>query len=86
MHCDLDLGDMTLGQCHDIPFRHRQCVKYYPDHLGSEELWPRHRFLVCVHCDLDLGDMTLVKVMTHPRAMGQQLFEILSRSNLVVRS
>ena len=23
--------------------------------FGSEELWPGHRFPVCVHCDLDLG-------------------------------
>ena len=28
-------------------------------HLGSEELWPRQRFGVCVHCDLDIRDMTL---------------------------
>ena len=26
---------------------------------GSEELWPGHRFRVCVHCNLDLGDMIL---------------------------
>ena len=46
--------------------------------LGSEELWPGHRFPVCVHCDIDLGDMTLgqglcggggIKVMTHPWVM-----------------
>ena len=28
-------------------------------HVGSEELWPRHKFSVCVHCDLNLGDITL---------------------------
>ena len=24
MHCDLELGDMTLGQDHDTPLGHRQ--------------------------------------------------------------
>ena len=36
------------------------------------------QFLVCVHFDLDLGAMTL--------GQGQQLCEILSISNLAVRS
>ena len=27
--------------------------------LGSEELWLRHRFWVCVHCELGITDMTL---------------------------
>ena len=185
VHCDLDLGDMTLGQGHDTPLRHGQqlceilsrsnlavrsygpdtdiqyvctvtltleiwpwvkvmthpwvmdnnCVKYYPDptwqwgvmaririssmcalwpwpwrydfgsrswhtlaswttivwniiqiQLGSEELWPGHGYPVCVHCDLDLGDMTLGQGHDTPLGHGQQLCEILSRSNLAVRS
>ena len=46
----------------------------------------RTQFWVCVHCDHDLGDMTLVKVMTHPWVMSKQLCEILSRSNMAMRS
>ena len=34
-------------------------MKYYPDPISSEELWPGDGFWVCVHCDLDFGDMTL---------------------------
>ena len=54
--------------------------------LGSEELWPGHGFPVYVHCDLDLGDMTLGQGHDTPLGHGQQLCEILSRSNLAVRS
>ena len=54
--------------------------------FGSEELWLGHIFPVCVHCDLDLGDMTLGKDLDTPWGHGQQLCEILSRSNLAVRS
>ena len=185
VHCDLDLGDMTLGQSHDTSLSHgkqlfeilsrsnmvvmsygpdtafgyvctvtltlevwswvkvmthpwvmdNNCVKYYPDptwqwgvmartrisgmcalwpwsrrcdlwsrswhtlgswtrivwniiqiQYGSDELWPGHRFLVCVHYDLDLGEMTLGQGHDTPLGHGQQLCEILFRSNLVVRS
>ena len=53
---------------------------------GSEELWPRHGFPVCVHCDLGLRDMTLGQGHDTPLGHGQQLCEILSISNLAVRS
>ena len=49
---------------------------------GSEELWSGHGFSVCVHCDLDLGDMTLGQGHDTPLDHGQQLCEILSRSNM----
>ena len=39
--------------------------------LGSEELWPGHRFLVYVHCDLDLGDITLGQGHDPPLGNGQ---------------
>ena len=52
---------------------------------GSEELWPGHRLWVCVHCDLDLGGMTLDRSHDTPLSHGQQLCEILSRSNMAVR-
>ena len=51
---------------------------------GSEELRSGHRFLVYVHCDLDLGDMG--QGHDTPLGHGQQLCEMISRSNLAVRS
>ena len=45
---------------------------------------PGHGFPVCVHNDLDLGDMTLGQGHDTPLGHGQQLCEILSRSNLAV--
>ena len=46
----------------------------------------RTRFWVCVHYDLDLGDMTLGQGHDTPLGHGQQLCEILSRSNIAMRS
>ena len=62
------------------------CVKYFQVQLGCEELWPGHRFWVCVHCDLDLGDMTLGQGHATPLGHGQQLYGISFRPNLAVRS
>ena len=53
---------------------------------ASEKLWPAHRFSVSVHFDLDLGDMTLGQGHDIPLGRGQQLCEILSRSNMAVGS
>ena len=53
---------------------------------GSGDLWPGHGFSVCVHCDLDLWDMTLGQSHDTPLGHGQQLCEILSRSDNWVRS
>ena len=53
--------------------------------LDSKELQPRYRFQECVHCN-DLGDMTSGQGHDTPLSHGQQLCEILSRSNLAVRS
>ena len=178
VHCDHDLGEMTLGQSHDTPLGHGQqlseilsrsnlavrsygpdtdfqyvCtvtltleiwpwvkvmdnnwVKYYPDptwqwgvmaqtqisrmcalwpwpwwydlgsrshrlwswttivwnyvqiEQGSTKLWPGHGSPVCVHCDLDLGDMTLGQGHDTPLGHGQQMCEIISRSDKGVRS
>ena len=36
-----------------------------PMKFDSKELWPGHRFRVCVHCDLDLGDMILGQIQGH---------------------
>ena len=51
---------------------------------NNEELWPGHGFWVCVHCDLDLGCMNLGQGHETPLGHGQQLREILSRSNMAV--
>ena len=80
VNCALDLGDMSLNQGHDM-------IAWYiiKIQLGSHNLWPGHRFLVCVHCDHELGDMTLGQGHDTPLGHGQQLCEILSRSNLAMR-
>ena len=54
------------------------CVIYYQDSTWTWGVMSQIQFLVCVHFDLDLGAMTL--------GQGQQLCEILSISNLAVRS
>ena len=53
---------------------------------GSEELWPGQGFWVCVHCDIHLGNMTLGQGHYTPLGHGQQLCEILSRSDKGTRS
>ena len=53
---------------------------------GNEELWPGHIFWVCVHCDLDIIDMTFGQGHDTPLGHGQQLCEILSRSNMAMRN
>ena len=54
--------------------------------LGSDELWSGHGFLVYVHSDIDLRDMTLGQGHDTPLGHGQQLCEILSRSDKGVHS
>ena len=54
--------------------------------LGSEELWPGHGFPVCVHCDLDPWGMTFGQGHDTPLGHGQQLCEILSRSDKWLRN
>ena len=60
------------------------CVKYYQIQPGIEELRPGR--WVFVHCDLDLVDMTLGQGHDIPLGHGQQLCEILSRSDKWLRS
>ena len=47
---------------------------------------PGTHILLCVHFDLDLGGMTLGQGYDTPLGHGQQLCEILTRSNMAVRS
>ena len=72
MHCDLDLGDMSL-QGHDTPLGHGQqlCEILSRSHLAVRSYGPDTD--LCSHCDLDLGDMTL------GQGHGQQICEIKSR-------
>ena len=72
VHCDLDLGDMTLGQSLDTSFGHGQqlCEVLSRSNMVNEELWPRNRFWVCVHSDL--GDLTLGQVHDTHLGYGQQ--------------
>ena len=46
----------------------------------------RHGFSVYMHCNLDLRNMTLGQGHDTPLGHGQQLCEILSRSNMAMRS
>ena len=56
-----------------------------PSNLAVE-LWRKYGCQVCVHCDIAIGNMTLGQGHDTPLSHGQQLCEILSRSNLAVRS
>ena len=49
---------------------------------GSEVLRPGHHFWVCMLCDLDLRDVTFGHGHDTPLGHGQQLCEILSRTNM----
>ena len=53
---------------------------------GSKELWPGHRFWLCVHCDLELGNMALATNHDIPFGHGQHMWKILSTSNMGIRS
>ena len=54
--------------------------------LNSKKLWYRQRFYLRVHFDLDHGNLTLDQGHDTPLGRVQQVCEILSRSNLAVRS
>ena len=58
----------------------------YLDPTLQRGVMARKQILVCVHCDLDLGDLTLGQGHETPFGNGQQLCEMLSRSNMAVRS
>ena len=78
-----DLGSRswhTLGSWATIPWNIMHIKQ------GSEEIWRRHRFRVCVHCDLDLGDMTFGQGHVTTLGQGKLWCKILARSNMAVRS
>ena len=79
MYCDLDFGDMTLGQVHDTLLGHGQ---YLCEILSRSNLTVRR-----YGPDTDFGyvcTVTLTLEMTFGH--GKQLCEILSRSDKLVRS
>ena len=87
VHCDLDLGyDLGSRSWHYLGSWTSIVWNIIQIQFGSEELWPGHGFTEYVHSGLDLGDMTLGQGHNTPLGHGQQLCEILSRSNLAVRS
>ena len=87
VHCDLDLGGMTWVKVMTHPsVIDNNCEKYCLDLTWQWRVMARTHILLYVHFDLDLGGMTLGQVHDTPLGHGQQLCEILSRSNLTVRS
>ena len=62
------------------------CVKYYPASTLQFRLWPGHRSWASVYCDLDLADMTLGQGHCTSFVHGKYLCEILSKSNMALRS
>ena len=87
VHCDLGLEDMTLGLGYDTctPLDHGHQWREISRSNMAVKLWSAPGIWVCVHCDLDLWDMTLVQGHDTPLDHGQQLSEILSRSDNGVR-
>ena len=83
VNCDIDLGDMTSHAESRLWY---DCVLYYQDPTWQWEVMTRTRFWVCVHCDLDPGDMTVGQGHDTSCGYGQQFCELLSRSNLAIRS
>ena len=71
MHCDLDLGDMTLGQSHDTPLGHVQqlCEILSRSNLTVRIYGPGTDFQYVCTVTLTLEIWPWVKVMTHPLVM-----------------
>ena len=72
MHCDLDLGDMTLGQGHDTLLCHGQQLREILSRSNmAERSMARTRIWVCVHCDLDITNTALSQGHDTPLGYGQ---------------
>ena len=81
VHCDLNLWVMTFRQGHAIALGYACATIVWNIHIqhDSEELWPGQGFRIRVHFDLD--DI-LLQDQYIPLGHGQQLCEILSKSNM----
>ena len=87
VHCDLTLEVWPWVKVMTHPsVMDNNCEKYYLDPTWQWRVMAGTQILLCVHFDLDLGGMTLGQVRDTPLGHGQQLCEILSRSNMAVRS
>ena len=89
VHCDLELRDMTFIQGHDTPFRHGQ---QFWEILSRSNMEVRSyspdkefRYMYSVTLKFEIHCMALIQGHDTPSGHGQQLFEILSRSNLALR-
>ena len=71
VHCDLDLGDMTLGQVHDTPLGHVQqlCETLSTSNMAFRSYSPDTDFWYVCTVTMTLKIWTWVKVMTHPCVM-----------------
>ena len=85
--------EKNFAMCKLLPWRYvpesrssYNCVIYYQDQTWHRNLIARTGFWVSVHCGHNLGDMTLGQGHDTPLGHGQQLWEIISRFNLAVRS
>ena len=88
VHCDLDLGNMTLGQDHDTPLGHGQqlCEILFRSNLAVRSYGPDMDFRYVCTVTLALEISPLDQDHDSPLGHGQRVYEILSRSNFTVRS
>ena len=81
MHCDLDLGDMTLGQGHDTPLGHgtQMCeiLSRSNKTVRSYGLDTDFQCVCTVTLTLTLETWPWVKVMTHPGIMDNNYVNII---------
>ena len=74
VHCDLDLGDTTLGQDHDTPLGHWQqvCEKWSRSNLAVMSYGPDMDLGYMCNVTLTLEKSPWVKVMTYPSVMDNK--------------
>ena len=72
-----------MARTNDPSIIDNNCVKYSPHPSFPSKVMAQKK-LLCMNCDLDFGYMTLSH--DKPLGHGQQLCEILSKSNMAVRS
>ena len=71
VYCELDLGDLTLGQCHGITLDHEQqlCEISSRSNMAVMSYDPDMDFGYVCNVTLTLKTWPWVKVMTHPLVM-----------------
>ena len=78
VHCDLDLGDMTLGQGHDTPLGHGQQLyeTLSRSNLAVRSYGPDTDFQNVCTVTLTFEIWPWVKVMTHPWVMDNNCLKL----------